>query len=221
MPAEEAVLRKSFVVFGPGATCFARNANTCFWQDLPERLENVLLEKKADYAAKEGTPAEKAGWIPRVLALGIDETYIVIWEDGRRLCSLKSDHQMLSWVTPDHADEVAPEEWENIVLDPHDGQHYFSVEKSGHVTWHISLGSSDPNVKFPVQLSEFMQLRAKENGQTFLFDHSRDGKKTSYTISPETNWTAGTLGKLFTKTSYTIPLEASLIPEKLRKFVTS
>ena len=179
---KESSLYQSFVVFGPGATYFARSATACTWHDLPQRLENIILEKKEDYDKDKELAV--AGWIPRIVALGADDAWVAIWEDGRRASSLATTNGLVN----DMEDGPPTEEWEHIALNLHDADDFFSCTKAGSL--HFSFGNLDRSTHnaLTARMIRYMQLRANEDGRTFEVRRNANGKTEELTISPHTDW---------------------------------
>lgn len=193
---DESSLMSTSVVFGPGAACFARTANACYRQDLPPRLEKELVEKQQSYEAKDAESEERNGWIPRIVALGAGQSFVAIWGDGRYVTSLHADCTLAQKFEQDS--EIPLDCWENIVLSPYDGEHFFATTKLGHIYW----GSNTSGFRYSAYT--FMQMRARENNVTFHMGMTLSkgkGNLIETKITPDTDWTEEKLRARFEPTS--------------------
>lgn len=186
---EEEML-KTKVVFGAKSTYFAHNGKKCIYHDLPSPLHKFLLEKKYALSDPEGDPN---AWIPRIVALGPENTFIAIWHDGSKIMALSSHNSIALLRTELMAtsDTKFPgKKYENIVLSPFSSANYFRVKKTGHISWSMAA-SDETHLDLTTHLGVYSQVRAREDGTEFNVSHTAgNGVTRDLDITPETNHSA-------------------------------
>ena len=69
----EADVRTAVVVFGKGGSYFARTYRAMDWYGLPKGLDQILESGKNEKGREKK---------PRTVAMGLEGTWAVVWEDG-------------------------------------------------------------------------------------------------------------------------------------------
>lgn len=186
------------IIFGPRASYFAQCNDKCTYHDLPIKLAKTLDEKR--YALSDPASTPKA-WIPRIIALGANDTFIALWRDGRKVTSLARSSGMLGLarqIDDDNTETVIPDDrWANIVLSNSDIDEYVAVQKDGVITWY-RRGTDTSNLEILVQADMYMQMRAREDGGTFSFRQGLgEGRMRSLEIGPGSGLTVEELKGMF------------------------
>lgn len=184
---EEEMLRTK-VVFGAKSTYFAHNGRKCIYHDLPPRLHRFLMEKKYALSDPDGDPST---WIPRIVALGADNTFIAIWHDGSKIAAL-SNHNSIAPLRTElmsTSDTDFPgRKYENIVLSPFNAASYFGAKKTGHLAWSMAA-LDDTHLDLTTHVGVYSQIRAKEDGTEFnVFHTAGDGVARDIDITSETDY---------------------------------
>jgi hypothetical protein len=200
-------LRNSTVVFGTGNTYYAKTPTGCLWNNIPHDLEKAISEHMTD----RGPPSD--------VCLGVNETWAVLWDNGKIEWNLKSNYDTVhKHLSADADGGVAVT---RIVLDPYSSD-FFLHFKTGLICWSVQFEESGRK-SFVQRCQAYMQERANEDGRTFELEHWRSGdqsSKSGYIISPSTNWGNGTEDTIRDKVlkSLTVPDAWS---EKLRQTTAS
>ncbi|KAF2423407.1 hypothetical protein EJ08DRAFT_664416 [Tothia fuscella] len=160
-------------LIGTGNTYYTRTPKGCLWNNIPIDLENTITEHMPDRGA------------PSNVCLGVNDTWVVFWDNGRIQWILKSYHNTVYEKLSRDTTITRP------VLDPYSSD-FFLHQKNGMIIWSVQFDeASGARQEFIQRCQAYMQERAREDGSTFEMENWTCGSKTSkqgYMISPTTKW---------------------------------
>lgn len=175
---------ETYVVFGPGASYYARCGNECIWNDLPKDLEAKLKRKKTRYERSIESSAEdeetKSTWIPRILALGADDHYFAVWDNDDYMNSLPESSGFTKSINKTNISNLV-----NVVLSPTESEYYFTLVEKGTIAYYMGM---DRDGLAKRKMLAYLQMRAREDGTTFQRVSTKGNTTTSFAITPETNF---------------------------------
>ncbi|EMD00655.1 hypothetical protein BAUCODRAFT_29004 [Baudoinia panamericana UAMH 10762] len=160
------------ITIGPGGSWFARRGRDVLYHNLPLALKKLFRQR------------DKEGIVPLHVALGAQNSYIVLWSD-RETCNWRlNGYGELS----KHLDEG--EIPDTVALSPYDQDRWFLVRSNGAVLWSLHFNGNEVK-DIAREARAYMQRRARQDGSTFEMHSTLNdgqGPKVPYTITPDTHF---------------------------------
>ncbi|TKA73218.1 hypothetical protein B0A55_07779 [Friedmanniomyces simplex] len=152
------VRRLEFFSIGPNASWFARRGEEVAFHNLPDALENAVTDKQAQ------------GTHPQQVALGMHDSYVVLWSDGSHAWSLAGYETLKSQLKQDGR-------LNTVVISATDCHQWFLVRESGMVEWHLTQLPRTEINEIARLARAFMQRTARRWGTRFEMKASVSGSE--------------------------------------------
>ncbi|KAF2662012.1 hypothetical protein K491DRAFT_686996 [Lophiostoma macrostomum CBS 122681] len=167
--SDAAKVKKVAITIGPNGSYFARCRSSWISHDLPLDLAKAIEEDESK---------------PAVVALGVDDSWIVIWSDGTRSWNLRYKYPALqeTGILGTKIDTMKPF---FAALSPYEKDEYLVVSRNGQFNYKTALGSSEESEKLHQLTDAYMVAQAKLHGHTFNQTFTRDGWTRKSVISPD------------------------------------